>query len=135
MKKEFTQWLNQVLIPELTKSKLALFTMDSITYRKNIDWVTESKQDFLAKHFKSINSLLIATQNNDVDYFISIDGLSQYRYNHPTFDLYFNDCGESKEEQNPILDVVINTKNEAIQYHIEFLKTDEGYRLISVDLN
>lgn len=42
---------------------------------------------------------------------------------------------ESKEEQYPILDLVINTKNEAIQYHIEFLKTDEGYRLISVDLN
>jgi hypothetical protein len=48
--------------------------------------------------------------------------------------MYFNNCHESKYWLYPVKNVVINPKNKFDhgQDHIQFLRTENGYKLISV---
>mgnify|MGYP006174057529 CR=1 FL=1 len=68
------------------------------------------------------------------DYFISSDGLNQFIYESEEYDIYFNNCHESKDWMYPTMDIVINPKNKTDlgQDHFEFLRTANGYKLISI---
>lgn len=137
IEKEFNQWLKTELIPNLNLNKLESLSMDSLTYwKKPNGWVTESKRDFLARNFKLIKERLQSTQMDKSDYFVSINGLNPFMYTGNNFDKYFNTCGESKQERYPVMDLIINNKTDSdfTQDHFDFLKTDEGYRLISMTI-
>jgi len=75
-------------------------------------------------------------KKDKTDYFISIDGLNPFIYEAPEFETYFNNCGEAKTWQYPVMSVMINHKSERDLYqdHFEFLRTKKGYRLISVTI-
>jgi len=79
---------------------------------------------------------LAELNKQNAEYFISIDGLNPFIYRASEFDNYFNNCGESKEWKYPVMDVVINHKTESdfTQDHFEFLRTDNGYKLISMTI-
>ncbi len=49
---------------------------------------------------------------------------------------YFNNCGEAKEWIYPMMTIVVSHKNKKnfSQNHYEFLRTDKGYKLISVTI-
>lgn len=137
IEKEFNQWLKTELIPNLNLNKLKSLTMDSLTYwKKPKGWVTESKRDFLARNFELIKERLQSTQMDKSDYFVSIDGLNPFMYTGNNFDKYFNTCGEARQEKYPVMDLIINNKTDSdfTQDHFDFLKTDEGYRLISMTI-
>ena len=55
-------------------------------------------------------------------------------YDGTEFEKYFTNCGESKDWIYPTMSVIISHQDEKdfSQNHYEFLRTDDGYKLISL---
>lgn len=133
--KEFKSWLETKLLDNLTKEKLLEFSYDKITWENNKEWKTDFKNDFFEKNFKQIKSIFLELKNKNCDYFISSDGLNPFMYETEDFSIYYNNCGESKEWIYPTMSIIISYKDkEFSQNHLEFLRTEKGYKLLSVSI-
>ncbi|PXY45448.1 hypothetical protein [Flavobacterium hydrophilum] len=133
--KEFKQWLKNTLLSDLSKTNLEKHSFDKITYWKEPDgWISESKAKFIHQNYTYLKLRLQELKNPKTDYFVSTGGLNQYIFQSNEYDVYFNNCNESKDWQYPVKNIVINPKNKADhgQDHLEFLRTEDGYKLISV---
>ncbi|MEI9958493.1 MAG: hypothetical protein WDM90_19800 [Ferruginibacter sp.] len=73
----------------------------------------------------------------ECDYNIFDEGLNPYIYESEEYKDYFNNCGESKDWLYPIKNIVISYKDkkDLLQNHFEFLRTDNGYKLISISIS
>ena len=74
--------------------------------------------------------------NKDCDYNIFDEGLNPYIYESEEYKGYFNNCGESKDWPYSIKNIVISYKDKKglLQNHFDFLRTDNGYKLISITI-
>lgn len=132
---EFRNWINTELTNSLTLDKLIKVSFDSITYwEKTNGWTAELKRDFLKRNFNLIKVKLLELNKVESDYFITIDGLNSYIFEGEEFSQYYNNCGEAISEKYPVMDLIINhkIKSDLLQDHFKFIRTDNGYRLISV---
>lgn len=133
--KEFKHWLKNTLLSNVSKANLEKHSFDKITYWKEPDgWINESKTKFIEQNYTLLKLKLQQLNAKKTDYFISSDGLNQFIYESEEYSIYFNNCNESKDWQYPTMDIVINPKNklDSGQDHFEFLRTENGYKLISV---
>jgi hypothetical protein len=136
-KKEFQAWLDRKLRSSLSKEKLMEASYKDIYVWKEPDgWISEACSVIIERNFELIKSRLTVLKKQNADYFISINGLNPFIYKTTEFDIYFNNCGEAKEWKYPVMDLVINHKTESdlVQDHFEFLRTDDGYKLISMTI-
>lgn len=133
--KEFKYWLKNTLLSDLSKTNLEKHSFDKITYWKEPDgWISESKTKFINQNFTYLKLKLEELKNPKTDYFVSTDGLNQFIFESSEYEIYFNNCNESKDWMYPTMDVIINPKNKADfkQDHFEFLRTGNGYKLINI---
>lgn len=133
--KEFKYWLKNTLLKDLSKPNLEKHSFDKITYWKEPNgWVSQSKTKFINQNYTYLKLKLQELNNSKTDYFVSSDGLNQFIFESHEYDMYFNNCNESKDWIYPVKNVVINPKNKSDsgQDHIQFLRTESGYKLISV---
>jgi len=133
--KEFKFWLENTLLKDLSKGNLEKHSFDKITYWKEPDgWINSSKTKFINQNYTYLKLKLQELKNPKTDYFISSDGLNQFIFESSEYEIYFNNCNESKDWLYPTMDIVINPKNKTDrgQDHFEFLRTENGYKLISV---
>nr|WP_294781165.1 WG repeat-containing protein [uncultured Flavobacterium sp.] len=133
--KEFKSWLENTLLKDLSKANLEKHSFDKITYWKEPDgWKSESKTKFLHQNYTLLKLKLQQLNSIKTDYFITSDGLNQFIFETIEYDLYFNNCRESKDWQYPVKSIIINPKNKTDlgQDHFEFLRIENGYKLISV---
>ncbi|HEX8017809.1 MAG TPA: WG repeat-containing protein [Flavobacterium sp.] len=133
--KEFTYWLKNTLLSDLSKTNLEKHSFDKIIYWKESNgWISESKIKFINQNFTFLKLKLQELKNPKTDYFVSSNGLNQFIFESSEYALYFNNCNESKEWQYPVKSIVINPKNKTDngQDHFEFLRTENGYKLTSV---
>lgn len=136
-KKEFQDWLFSNLLENLSIERLLECTYHEIySWKEPGGWIRESKHQFIKRNFELIRSRLGEIKSKDSDYFVSVDGLNPFIYDATEFNPYYNNCGEPKEWEYPVMDVIINqkTKSDLIQDHFEFLRTDNGYKLISLTI-
>jgi len=137
--KEFKQWLMNDLLVNLTIEKLIESSYDSITWWSSDGWTKTDKQQFITNNFSILQSSLSYLLNSECDFSISINGLNPFMYVGKAFEKYFTNCGESKEWIYPVMNIVIylTDKNKYFtqnQNHYDFLRTDNGYKLISVTI-
>lgn len=135
--KEFQNWISSLLIDSLTIETLLEISYKNIKYWKEPNgWINESKEDFLLRNFNLIKIRLTELSKENVDYNIFIDGLNPCMYEGIEFDKYFNNCGEAYKSKYPVINLVISNKmdNDLIQDYFDFLRTDEGYKLICVTI-
>ena len=132
--KEFKQWLTTDLLSNLTAEKLIKASFDTITWASIEDWEKSDSRQFITNNFDMLKKGLQEILNPDCNYFISMDGLNSYIYEGTEFEKYFNDCGETKEWIYPVMAIIVSHKNKKdfTQNHYEFLRTDNGYKLISI---
>ncbi|WP_286967853.1 hypothetical protein [Flavobacterium sp. UBA4854] len=133
--KEFKHWLENTLLKDLSKANLEKHSFDKITYWKEPDgWIHATKTKFINQNYTYLKLKLQELKNPKTDYFISSGGLNQFIFESDEYDIYFNNCNESKDWIYPTMDIVINPKNKTDrgQDHFEFLRTENGYKLISV---
>ncbi|MCR4031600.1 MULTISPECIES: WG repeat-containing protein [Flavobacterium] len=133
--KEFKNWLKNTLLSDLSQANLEKHSFDKITYWKEPDgWLNVPKSKFIEQNYIYLKLKLEELKNPKTDYFVSTDGLNQFIFESSEYDLYFNNCNESKDWLYPVKNIVINSKNDADfgQDHFHFLRTENGYKLISV---
>jgi WG containing repeat len=135
-KKEFQKWLNSTLLgSSFSKEKLIENSYKNIFIWKNqLGWTSEVCWKFIDTNFELIKRELEDLNRKQSDYFISIDGLNSFIYNDVEFDAYYNNCGEAKDWKYPVMTITINhkTKTDFYQNYFEFLRTENGYKLISI---
>ena len=133
--KEFKQWLTIDLFSNLTVETLTNFSYDTITWSSaNRHWGKSNRQQFITDNFEVLKSGLLEIQNPDCEYSISIDRLNPFMYYGVEFEKYFDNCGDAKEWIFPVMSVVKRNKKNSTQNWYEFLRTDNGYKLISVTI-
>ncbi|MCV9933990.1 hypothetical protein OIU80_17040 [Flavobacterium sp. LS1R47] len=135
--KEFTLWLKNSLLSDLSKDNLLKHSYEEIFYWKEpIGWINEPKTTFINKNYKLIKDKLLELNNPTCDYFVTTNGLNQFIYEADKYDQYFNNCNESKDWKYPIKSIIIThrDKKDSTQDHFDFLRTENGYQLISVSI-
>ncbi|MCP2026981.1 hypothetical protein L1276_002125 [Flavobacterium sp. HSC-32F16] len=133
--KEFTEWLKNNLLKDLSKANLEKHSFDKITYWKEPEgWINSPKAKFVNQNYTYLKLKLQDLKNPKTDYFVTSDGLNQFIFESSEYENYFNNCNESKEWIYPVKSIIINpkNKNDFGQDHIQFLRTENGYKLISV---
>ncbi|MCD0468394.1 WG repeat-containing protein [Flavobacterium sp. JAS] len=136
--KEFKLWLKNTLLSDLSKENLLKHSFEKTTYWKNPNgWVNEPKTKFIDQNYNLLKLKLQELNSEKTDYFISSDGLNQFIFEESEYEDYFNNCNESKEWQYPVKNIVISSQNNEDfgQDHFEFLRTENGYKLISVSMS
>ena len=135
---EFINWLKKELLVNLTRENLLQNSYESIYWysnHKNKKW---SKEKYLNKNFEIVKTELNRILDSKTDYFISIGGLYGLDSNEEKlFDKYFDNCGNLNENKYPSISIIINNRNnnDLYQNHLEFLRTEYGYKLIRVIIN
>lgn len=136
-KKEFQAWLNASVLKSLSRERLIESSYDKIYFWKESQgWTSAISREFIHRNYGLIKGRLSALNKKNSDYFISVEGLNPLIYEAPEFASYFDNCRQPKEWQYPVLNVVINhkTQNDFYQDNFEFLRTENGYKLISMTM-
>ncbi len=121
----------------LSRKALLDCSYGTIYFWKEPDgWTSERSPQFVERNFELIRGRLSDILREKADYFISMDGLNPFIFEGSEFAGYFNNCGEPKPWRYPVMSVVINRNREGNfrQDHFDFLRTEKGYKLISVSL-
>ena len=136
--KEFRRWLTENLLVGLNAEKLIDASFDTISWwSSTAGWTKTDRRHFILAHLEALKKGLLEILSPDCDYFISADNdLSLFIDKGKKFEKYFNNCGEAKEWIYPVMNIVVShrEKNKLTQDHYEFLRTDDGYKLISVTI-
>lgn len=135
--REFNTWIKSWLLVNFTKKNLINATYNEVTFWKELNgWTSEARESFIDRNFEMIKTKLLSMNSKDCDYNIFDEGLNPYIYESDEYKNYFNNCGESKDWIYPIKSIVINYghKNGLKQDHFDFLRTNDGYKLISVTI-
>ena len=134
--KEFKQWLTNDLFIDLTGESLINASYDTIIWESPNSWAKTDKYNFINNNFEILNNGMKEILAPNCDYFISKDGLNPFMYEGDEFEKFFNNCGESKDWIYPTITIVVSHKNKKdfSQNHYEFLRTENGYKLISVTI-
>lgn len=133
--KEFQSWLKNTLLKDLSKANLLKHSFDKITYWKEPNgWTNKSKTKFIKENYNFLKLKLQELNSEKTEYFISSNGLNSFIFESSEYEIYFNNCNESKDWIYPVMDIVISPKSKTDhgQDHFEFLRTQDGYKLISV---
>jgi hypothetical protein len=137
VKKDFENWILNRLVNNLSKEILEENTYKEVTFWRESDgWISKRREDFLNLNYQVLASKLLEIGKIDADYSIYIDGLNPFIYTKDQYEKYFDDCGKPKIWRYPVVSLITNHKsnNEYYQNHFNFLKTDEGYKLLSLTI-
>ncbi len=146
-KKQFEHWLFNVFIrrlefisssaagSSLTKYDFINNAMPDISVWNHSEHGQKivDKEPFLRANYKILLNRLILVKNKSTDSFISLSGLNSFIWEDSKYDKYFDDCGNPFINKYPLHTLIINHPDEDYQEQFEFLKTDEGYKLIGVN--
>jgi hypothetical protein len=136
-RKEFQAWLDSAMLDSPSKEKLIESSYRHIYIWKEPDgWTSEPGNGIIDRNYELISSRLAELRKEKADYFISIEGLNPFIFEAAEFESYFNNCGEPQEWKYPVMSVTLNHKTESgfNQDVFEFLRTDHGYKLISITI-
>lgn len=134
--KEFKQLIAKEFQNDLTIEKLISNSYDSITWETQNGWGKSNKERLITENFTVLKNGLLEILKPKTDYFISSDGLNPFMFEGKEFEKYFNNCGESKDWIYPTMSIIIShgDKKNFTQNHYEFLRTDNGYKLICLTI-
>lgn len=132
--KEFSVWLKNLLL-NLNNDNLRSILFESVAYCKDEAWKFENKTNILKNHLSIIKAHLSQLNTNCSNYNIFIDELNSSTYDASVYGKYYDNCNQSMRGKYPVMNVYITDEaSSAIIDEFEFLRTENGYKLISVCL-
>ena len=134
--KEFKHWFFHTFLNNLDEKDLVKNAQQVIVWEGPNDWVYEEKETFVPRNHKVLKNELKSFTDANADYFISINGLNSFIYEAESYTSYFDNCGNALVEKHPVMNLIINktVNGKQVQNHFDFLRTNEGYKLISVTI-
>ena len=133
--KQFEHWFNAELLPGLDEEKLLINSFDRIMlWDKSKGWYEQDKQIYLNKSATLIVTLLKNTQRPESQSFVVMDGLIRGIYDTERYDQYFDDCENPLTGRYPVLQLITEHRSDEnyLQNAYDFLKTEDGFKLISL---
>jgi hypothetical protein len=129
----FLEWLQNDFLNNPNMESFATNAMDSITYWKN-GWQKEAKKEFISSNYAKIIEVLKQLSSSKSDYHISISGVNASVFGAKIIEGYLNYCGEPNYRKYPMMEIIIthNTVSGKIQDSFGFLKTKDGFKLITL---
>lgn len=135
--KEFKFWLETVFKSDLNSKKIMYYSFEKISYwDDDKGWImtknNEISTDVMTKIIKNLSDV----NDNSKVYKIFNESLNPYIYETNEFALFFNNCVEAIPEKYPVMNVVIDGRKryKYVQDHFEFLRTENGYKLVGVSI-
>lgn len=135
--KEFKSWLTNNLLSDLSIDNLLKHSDDEIFYWKEPNgWISKPKAVFIDRNYKLIKNKLLELKSTNCDYAIFSESLNPFIYDNKKYEHYFDNCNQAKQWVYPVKNIVISHQNkkDMTQDHFEFLRTNSGYKLISVTI-
>lgn len=136
--KEFQHWLQSSLLRNFTKTSLSKSCNKEIFgWREPAGWTATEKNRFIDRNFETIKKILLTLNSPKCDYHVFNEGLNPFIYESAAYKKYFDNCGQSEDARYPVKNIVISYtgKKGLTQDHFEFLRTPNGYKLISLQLS
>ncbi len=135
--KEFAAWLEN-LVTTLDKNTLEQYVFDQVSYyTEDEGWVFKEGKPFIDKNYPVLKATLQQLRQPSCDSFITRNSLNPFIYESGAYEKYFDNCNQAKEWKYPQMGIYINHYKEgALDYQegLDFLRTDEGYKLINVNI-
>lgn len=136
-KKEFRHWFESVFKKELSGQNTKEYFFDKLSYWDDkYGWVIVPKKDLTKGMFFDIKQKLKRVQIKDTTYQMSLDDINSFIYQGKEFEPFYNNCYEQIVGKYPVVDVIFDGKNKgkSVQDHFEFLRTQDGYKLIGFSI-
>lgn len=134
---EFRTWLEKDLLVNLDKNKLLRASFNTIANPAVGGWAFEPKEKYIGQYYERIKAKLLQLKKPAFKYSINVDELDSDIYETEEFRPYMNYLGYNRMAEYPVLNVVIDygimTPNHR-QDFFEFLRTKEGYKLVSATM-
>lgn len=135
--KEFASWLKKLVIT-LDADILKQHVFDKVSYYTEEDgWVFKNGASFIDKKYPLLKETLQKLQQPSCDSFIIRGGLNPFIYESKEYEKYFDNCNQAREWKYPQMSIYINHSGNGKTEHqegLDFLRTDEGYKLINVNI-
>lgn len=134
--KEFSQWINKELQNNLTIGKLMALSYDTITWDTPDGWTKSPKDKLIKDNFSLIKNGLLEILQPKSKFVISMQGLNSLMFKGEELEKYFDNCGQPKDWVYPVMSIIIShgDKKKLSQNHFDFLRTDNGYKLICLTI-
>lgn len=135
--KLFKHFLETDILKNLSKA-----TLDKAAYTKIIywdedkGWLFTPSTDFISEHQSDIIKILEQVKP-DSDYLITANSFTPIPDTmEKEFEKYRDNCGDINITKYPLMSLIINHKKngDLVQDSFDFIKTDDGYKLLSVNL-
>lgn len=136
-KNEFEEWLYKVFLPDLDHQSLKSNSYHEFSqWQDGRKWFRINKDSFLSKNSKVIVNELKKLLNPENKRIVKIESLNGEIYSGSSYAKYFDDCNQGDAAKYPVLSLITkhNEMSDYKQNFYSFLRTDEGYKLISITL-
>ncbi|UUV21657.1 WG repeat-containing protein [Paenimyroides aestuarii] len=132
--KEFEEWFKKDFLSNISEKKLLLNSFNKIVWSSKRDWESCEKNQFINDNFLLLKEMFSEILTDDCNYDISQAELNSFIFEGADFDEYFDNCRDAKWWIYPTMNVyIINKKDKgSIERGYEFLRTNQGYKLISI---
>lgn len=130
-KEEFAQWFITTFVDSLSRGTLLKHCYHDIYfYKDKKGWVSDNRRRFVNQNFEQISDFLSKVPKEGLEHYVVMSQLSWFSYKKNEFRKYFDESGEAMEWKYPVMS--IDMRHEKGKIYFDFLKTDEGYKLLRI---
>jgi hypothetical protein len=136
-KKEFKHWFESVWVNARESEKIEKYFFDKLSYwDDNYGWIHVQKKDLKSSFIHSIVTKIDGIKIKNQKYNLFLEHLNKFIYTSKEFVSYYDNCGDALTSRYPVINIVVDGKNKGgyVQDHFEFLRTDDGYKLVGVSI-
>ncbi|WP_312695799.1 hypothetical protein [Sphingobacterium mizutaii] len=133
--KEFEQLFPKLFSKEITKERLISHSYDSIAYwhEDQNQWVFEESPKYINRQGDILKELFESVISGSKKYDISKSSLNYFIFEGESYSKYLDQCGDSLDAKYPVISLSLYDEFPYVSKTFEFLRTDEGYKLILVN--
>ncbi|MGX1639537.1 hypothetical protein [Sphingobacterium sp. NPDC055431] len=133
--KEFEQLFPKLFSKEITKEQLISHSYDSIAYwhEDQNQWVFEESPKYINRQGDILKELFESVISGSKKYDISKSSLNYFIFEGESYSMYLDQCGDSLDAKYPVISLSLYDEFPYVSKTFEFLRTDEGYKLILVN--
>lgn len=150
--KEFNKWFYNKFLPDINRDNLKSLLFSEVTFWSDkIGWTSLNDKDFI-KAFRPVFSSERFQGNKIKEISSGRELFNELIFNKGLYKKYLNSCGEHNNDRFPMFTVLITYYKERskpladiqsdffkkyeinYQEHFDFLRTENGYRLLSVSI-
>ena len=136
--KQFELFLKQEILANLTPQNIMAHSYSKIIFWDDNDpgWTGQNSERFITENFDALKKSLLEMKKPSAEHWISIrDVIIGPDDMAAEFDAYLTNCGGLDTAKYPLMELIINQEGKQFnQDYFQFLKTPEGYKLLSVTL-